>query len=252
MKTTPQNRKIAGSLLALHGFNLAGMLVWPEQWYFTNGQSFTSAAFLQLLYYAIFLTALPMAAGAKLALQSPRMVVAGFLVAIAGLAIFPALLMAVFSLPTFALISLISGLNFSALCLIAAIYLAKRKKRNPLKLRFHISIAILLPAWSVLSVPALYGQAALKADGIPYCVAFPSDADTRLYTPEFDYWALRGISLAAKETQGGSESFQSSFHALLYVKGAAQYWNWSKTRMRFEPLKYPDLWSDIRVDCATP
>ncbi|NOR62367.1 MAG: hypothetical protein GQ535_07745 [Rhodobacteraceae bacterium] len=250
MKTTPE--KTAWRLIALYGFNLTGMLVWPDQWYISSGQGFKFASLLQPLYYAAFLTALPVAALAKLRFQAPHTVMAGFFVCIAGFAVFPALLTAAISLPTFAIITLISELNFSALCLIAALYLAKPDRQAPLKLRFLFSIAIFLPAWSLLSGPILYAQAALKADGTPYCVAFPSTENARVYTPDIGFWAVRGIALAAKETQGGSESHQLSFHALLFIEGTPELWNWSKTTMRFAPLKHPELWSDLQVSCTNP
>jgi hypothetical protein len=95
----------------------------------------------------------------------------------------------------------------------------------------------------------LYGQAALKAEGRPYCVVFPSALNARIYVTNNDFWVQRGISLAAKEAQGGSESYQFSFHALLFVKGVEQPWNWSKTTMQFTRLRHPELWSDLRTDC---
>ncbi len=179
MQTTPENRKTAWLLLALYVFNLAGMLVWPDQWYFSSGQRFKAISLLQPLYYAIFLTALPIAA---------------------------------ISLPTFAKITLLSTLNFLALCLIAGMSLAKANIHKTLKFHALLGIVVLLPAWSILSVPMLHIQAALKANGAPYCVGFPSTANQRVYTSDYNFW--------------------------------------SKSTMRFVPLKHPELWSDLQVDCT--
>lgn len=250
MQTTPENRKTAWLLLALYGFNLAGMLVWPDRWYFSDGQRFKAISLLQPLYYAIFLTALPIAALAHTALRKPHMLLAGLFFGISAFTLFPALLIAAVSLPTFAKITLLSALNFSALCLIAGMSLAKANIHKSLKFRTLLGIVILLPAWSFLSVSMLHLQAALKANGAPYCIAFPSAANERVYTPDYSIWDKRGIALTAKETlTTGSQDFQFSFHALLYVEGVAPYWNWSKTTLRFEPLKHPELWSDLKINC---
>ena len=249
MQTTPKNRKTAILLLALYGFNLAGMLVWPDRWYFSSTPGITLTSLLQLLYYTIFLTALPMAALAQVALRKPHMLLAGLFFAIAALSLVPALLIAAMSLPSFAKITLLSALNFSALCLLTGMALTKADAQNNLKFRALFGILILLPAWSILSVPMLHMQAALKANGAPYCVAFPSAANERVYTPGYSFWAKRGIALATKATTGGSQDYQFSFHALLYVEGAASYLNWSKTTLSFAPLKHPELWSDLQIDC---
>lgn len=249
MQTTPENRKTTLFLLALYGFNLAGMLVWPDQWNVSSGQGFILTSLLQVLFYAIFLTALPIAALAHTALRKPHMLLAGLFFGISVLSLAPALFIAAISLPSFSKTTLLSALNFSALCLIAGLALAKATTQNPLKFRTLLGIIILLPAWSILSVPMLHLQAALKANGAPYCIAFPGAANERVYTPDYSFWAKRGIALTAKETTGGSQSFQFAFHALLYVEGAPQYWNWSKTTLRFAPLKHPELWSDIQIVC---
>jgi len=249
MQTTPKNWKTAAFLLALYGFNLAGMLVWPDQWIFLSGQRFILTSLLQPLYYAIFLTALPVATLAVTTLRKPQMLLAGLFFGISGLSLIPALFLAAISLPSFAKITLLSALNFSALCLIAGMALAKTNTQKSLKFRTLLGIAILLPAWSILSVPMLHIQAALKANGAPYCIAFPSAANQRVDTADYSFWAKRGIALAAKETTGGSQDYQFAFHALLFVQGTAPYWNWSKTALRFEPLKHPELWSDLQIGC---
>jgi len=249
MLTRPENRKTAWRLLALYGFNLAGMLAWPERWLFLSSQGFSFLSLLQPLYYILFLTALPIAVLAHAALRTPHKAMAGLWAAIAVFSLLPALFIAAISLPTFTKLTLISALNFSALCLIAGMSLAKANTQKSLKFRTLLGIAILLPAWSILSVSMLHIQAALKANGAPYCVVFPSAANQRVYTADYSFWAKRGIALAAKETAGGSQDYQFAFHALLYVQGTAPYWNWSKTALRFEPLKHPELWSDLQIDC---
>lgn len=229
------------------------MLIWPDQWYILSSRPSIFPSLFQLTYYAVILSALPITILALAILRAPHMVLAGLFVAISGFALLPALFIAAVSLPTFGKITLISVLNFSVLCNIAAMALAKKDIRNAAKFRFLLGAAFIMPAWSILSVPVLYAQAALTANGLPYCVGFPSATNERVYTPNYNFWALRGTSLAAKETiTTGSQDFQLSFHALLKVEGAAQYWNWSKTTMRFEPLQFPELWSDLRVECTKP
>jgi hypothetical protein len=104
---------------------------------------------------------------------------------------------------------------------------------------------VALMAWSLFAAVSATLNAHQIASGRPYCVARTEDGVLGLgnfgYGPLRSFEGLRGTRLFTTFT-GYKDTSQWWFHAVLIVDGkhGREYWNWSISRMRFEPFHNPD------------
>jgi hypothetical protein len=99
------------------------------------------------------------------------------------------------------------------------------------------SPAICLATWSLLQVPVVLAQATYLAGGRPFCIADTGAVKHNYYAPVRSVFDLRGTNFYTGVT-GYKDSSRWAFHGVLIVRDQLigdEYWNWSISRMRFEP-----------------
>ncbi len=100
--------------------------------------------------------------------------------------------------------------------------------------------------WSLVSAGAAVASAMQIAEGdAAYCIADTRDADAP-YRPITSLFALRGVDLVV-EKSGAEASARHYFHAVLYRpdRPGPIYWNWSASRLRFEPIELSRLSASV-------
>lgn len=106
----------------------------------------------------------------------------------------------------------------------------------PLTLPSSLIVAIV--TWSVVAGMMAALQASLIANGRPYCIA--TDQKAGPYVVITSPFNLMGSKMFTDRT-GYRDSHRCCFHAALVVdgtQGQREYWNWSVTRMTWQPIQY--------------
>ncbi len=107
--------------------------------------------------------------------------------------------------------------------------------------------------WSLTSAGAAIASAMKITQGHEaYCIADTRDAKAP-YRPIGSLFALRGVDLVV-EKSSPETSARHYFHAVLYRpdRPGPSYWNWSASRLRFEPIDIGRLGATVvlpRVPC---
>lgn len=250
--------KLAG-LALVFGLVSLGVFVWPDAMLSLGeeqgGLFLRAAGFLVGLFYVLIWFAVPLLlAVALLGDQPMRQRVTALLSALiwlVGLGL-PVVIVGasvgstneqfvMSSLKAFSLFLLvIGGREYAA-------SLRSGQDRWALRIASLCALALLcFSGWSLVSAGAAVASAMKIAEGdAAYCIADTRDAEAA-YRPIRSFFDLRGVDLVV-EKSGAEASVRHYFHAVLYRPDPAgpRYWNWSASRLRFEPIDRSSLAASV-------